>query len=62
MHFTLSDELMFTLILACAFIGVFYMVFRKRGKTFVAAFDRAAMLGGGLFVLGSLVETLAYVS
>ena len=62
MDHTIVEMILATLILASIVMGVAFIFFRKQGKTFVTAFDKAFMWGSGLFVTGSLLSTIVYVA
>jgi len=59
MHFTFIDMLMVALVLASMSMGASFTTLRQKGNTFVAAFDRSALWGGGIFVAGILLAILA---
>jgi steroid 5-alpha reductase family enzyme len=56
----LVEMLMITLILACVFTGVIFIISQRQGQTFIASFDKAIVWGSGLFVIGGLLSTIAY--
>ncbi len=57
-----AETLMTFLIFAYVFMGVFFIVNQKLGKTFVDSFDKSAAWGCGLFAVVYCLNTVAYVS
>jgi hypothetical protein len=62
MNHALIEMLMATLILACIFMGVVFIISQRQGLTFIASFDKAIVWGGSLFVIGGVLSTVAYVA
>lgn len=60
MHFTLTETLMITLIAASVIMFLSYLIFRKKGHTFIAAFDRAGIWGVAIFIIGSFSDAFAF--
>ena len=56
------ETFMIVLILAYVFMSGVFIVSQKQGHTFVASFDKAIVWGGGFFVIGSCLNTVANVA
>lgn len=56
------ETFMIILILAYVFMGGIFMVSQRQGQSFVASFDKAMVWGSGVFVIGSCLDTAAYVA
>ena len=62
MNHLLATLFIIVLILSYAFMAVVVIVSQKQGHTFVASFDKAIVWGGGFFVIGSCLNTVANVA
>ncbi len=56
------ETFMIVLILACVCMGGVFIVSQRKGQTFIASFDKAILWGSALFVIGSCLDTVAYVA
>jgi hypothetical protein len=53
---------MIVLILAYVLMCGIFIVSQRQGQNFIASFDKALVWGGGFFIIGSCLDTVAYVA
>lgn len=46
-------------VLAYVFMGIVFIVYQKRGQSFIASFDKAVVWAIGFFVVGSTLTAIA---
>jgi steroid 5-alpha reductase family enzyme len=56
------ETFMIVLILAYVFMSGIFIISQRQGQTFIASFDKAIVWGSGFFVIGSCLDTIAYVT
>jgi hypothetical protein len=56
------ETFMFVLILAYVLMCGIFILRQRQGHTFIASFDKAIVWGGGFFIIGSCLNTVASVA